>query len=65
MKHIELRCLAIQQWREEKRLEVRKVASEDNAADLLTKPMTFAKLTKFSRALGLRGGIFRAGAADA
>ena len=58
MKHIELRMLALQDWRTEGRLDVRKIQTERNGADLLTKPMTIAKLVKFGRLLGLRGAHF-------
>ena len=37
LKHIEIRCLAIQQWTREKRLSVERVDTKDNTADLLTK----------------------------
>jgi len=58
MKHVELRCLAIQQWREEKKLVLRKVVTTENASDLLTKPMTYEQLVKFGHMLCLRGGIY-------
>ena len=59
MKHIEIRFLALQQWREQKRLEFEKVHTDDNEADMLTKPMSQEKLVKFSRSVGLVGGPFR------
>ena len=58
MKHIELKMLTIQQWREEGRLQLRKIGTLDNMSDMLTKPMSQDKLIKFGRAAGLRGGMF-------
>ena len=37
LKHIEIRCLAIQQWTREKRLSVSRVDTKNNTADLSTK----------------------------
>ena len=55
MKHIEIRFLALQQWREQKRLEFEKVGTDDNESDMLTKIMSAEKLEKFSRQIGLIG----------
>ena len=55
MKHIELRCLALQQRREEKRLLFGKVGTEENVSDMLTKPMTKERLIKLASMVGLRG----------
>ena len=35
--HIEIRCLAVQQWFREKRLSVARVNTKDSTADLFTK----------------------------
>ena len=59
MKHIEIRFLALQQWREQKRLSFDKIATEDNCADVLTKAMTREQLHKFSLEVGLRGNCYR------
>ena len=37
LKHIEIRCLAIQQWIRDKRLMVRRVDTKNNTADIITK----------------------------
>lgn len=50
--------LALQQWVEEKLLMVGKVAKEDNLADMLTKPMSEARMVMLGLASGLRGGPF-------
>ena len=63
MKHIELRCLALQEWREAKRLHFGKVGTEENASDMLTKPMTRERLIKLALMTGLKGGPYR-GAVD-
>ena len=59
MKHIEIRFLALQQWREQKRLTFAKVDTKENCADVLTKPMTKGQIVKFSLEVGLRGGCYR------
>ncbi|CAK0870998.1 unnamed protein product [Prorocentrum cordatum] len=58
MKHVELKTLAIQDWVKEGRLRIHKVSTHENPADLMTKELSVEKMTKFSRALGLRGGPF-------
>ena len=58
MKHIELRCLALQQWREAKRLTFAKVSTEENPSDMLTKAMTHDRLVKLALKAGLRGGPY-------
>ena len=45
-KHIEIRFLALQQWREEKRLEFEKIRADDHEADVLTNPMSKDNLLK-------------------
>ena len=59
MKHIEIRCLALQQWREAKRLRFAKVGTEENPSDMLTKAMTRDRLIKLSVMTGLRGGPYQ------
>ena len=58
MKHVEIRMLALQQWRAEGRLRFAKVNTEVNPSDLLTKPMTREKLVRFSSMIGLHGGPY-------
>ena len=55
MKHVELRLLALQHWREQKRLNFGKVDTTENMSDMLTKPMTQTQLTKFGKMVGLIG----------
>ena len=59
MNHIEISLSSLQQWRERKRLEFKRIHADDNEADMLTKPMSHEKLVKFSRSVGLVGGPFR------
>eukprot|EP00959_Pyramimonas_sp_CCMP1952_P358365 7503666-Pyramimonas_sp.AAC.1 len=40
MKNVEIRFLALQQCGEQKRLEYEQILTDDNSADMLTKPMT-------------------------
>ena len=54
LKHIEIRCLAIQQWIQEKRLSVERVDTKDSAADLLTKHLYGPRTQSLARKLGLR-----------
>ena len=61
MKHIEIRCLALQGGREEGRLLYAKVGTEENSSDLLTKAMTRERLIKLSVMIGLRGGLYSPG----
>ena len=49
LNHIEIRCLAIQQWVREKRLSVSRVDTKNNTADLFTK-----HLDGLPKMLGLR-----------
>ena len=58
MKHVELKMLAIQDWVKEGRLRIHKVSTHENPADLMTKELSVEKMTKFGRALGLRGVPF-------
>ena len=55
MKHIEIRFFALQQRREQKRLEFEKIGTDDNESDMLTKTISTEKLEKFSRQIGLIG----------
>jgi hypothetical protein len=64
MKHIELRCLALQQWREGKRLRFSKVSSEENMSDVLTKALTKDRIVKLATMIGLRGGPYGRGRAQ-
>ena len=54
MKHIELRKLVAHEWQSEGRISYRKVPTEDNESDILTKFVSQAVLTDLSKALGLR-----------
>ena len=58
MKHLEIRALAIQDFRQAGRLLVVKVPTEDNPADILTKAMAVARLARLGAAVGLVGGPF-------
>ena len=51
LKHIEIRCLAIQQWIREQRLSVGRV---DNTADFITKHLDGPSTQSLARKLGLR-----------
>ena len=53
LKHVEVRLLALQSWRAEGRLRLAKVASAENAVDVLTKHVTRAIWIECSRRLGL------------
>ena len=52
--HIDIRCLAIQQWIREKRLSVGRVDTKDNSADLFTKHLDGPRTQSLARKLGLR-----------
>ena len=54
MKHIELRKLVAHEWQQEGRIMYRKIPTEDNESDILTKFVSQAILAKLSRTLGLR-----------
>ena len=54
LKHIEVRCLAAQQWIREKRLSVGRVDTKNNAADLFTKHLDGLRARSFAKKLGLR-----------
>ena len=58
MKHLQIRSLALQEWREQKRLKLAKVPTETNPSDTLTKPMSRERLVKLGTMVGLRGGPF-------
>ena len=53
LKHIELRRLVCQQWQAENRLSFRKVPTQENEADLMTKFVDVATLTRLCGALDL------------
>ena len=63
MKHVEIRLLAIQDWREQGRLRTAKVASAGNVADVLTKFLPRAALELACPALGLCSGLAAAAGA--
>ena len=54
LKHIEIRCLAIQQWVREKRLSVSRVETKNNTADLFTKHLDGLRTRALAKKLGLR-----------
>ena len=54
LKHIEIRCLAFQQWIREKRLLVGRVTMKDNTADLFTKHLDGPRTRSLARKLGLQ-----------
>jgi len=54
LKHIELRYLALQQWRRDKRIAVAKVGTADNPSDFLTKPVSMQIHTRCLQDVGLR-----------
>ena len=54
LKHIEIRCLAIQQWIREKRLSVSRVDTKNNTADLFTKHLDGLRTQSLAKKLGLR-----------
>ena len=53
LKHVEIRLLAIQDWKEEGRLRLGKVATLDNLSDLLTKHVTRSTMELLRPRLGL------------
>ena len=54
LKHIEIRCLSIQQWIREKRLSVSRVDTKNNTADLFTKHLDGLRTRALAKKLGLR-----------
>ena len=54
LKHIEIRCLAIQQWIREKRLSVSRVDTKNNTTDLFTKHFDGLRTRALAKKLGLR-----------
>ena len=54
LKHIEIRCLAIQQWVREKRLSVSRVDTKNNTADLFTKHLDGLRTQSLAKKLGHR-----------
>ena len=54
LKHIEIRCLAMQQWVREKRLSVSRVDTKNNTADLFTKHLDGLRTQSLAKKLGLR-----------
>jgi hypothetical protein len=53
LKHVEIRLLAIQDWKEEGRLRTGKVATLDNMSDLLTKHVTRATMESLRPLCGI------------
>ena len=53
LKHIEIRCLSIQQWIREKRLSVIPVDTKNNTADLFTKHLDGLRTRALAKSLGL------------
>ena len=53
LKHIEIRCLAIQQWISEERVSVSRVDTKDNTADLFTKHLDGLRTQSLAKKLGL------------
>ena len=54
LKHIEIRCLAIQQWIRERRLLVSRVDTKNNTADLFTKHLDGLRMHSLAEKFGLR-----------
>ena len=54
LKHIEIRCLATQQWVRDKRLSVSRVDTKNSTADLLTKHLDGLRTQSLPKKLGLR-----------
>ena len=54
LKHIEIRCLAVQQWIKEKRLSAGRVNTKDNTADLFTKHLDGPRTWSLARNFGLQ-----------
>ena len=54
LKHIEIRCLSVQQWIREKRLSVSRVDTKNNTADLFTKHLDGLRTRALAKKLGLR-----------
>ena len=55
MKHIELRQLWLQEQVRSKMFEIEKIPTEQNLADVLTKPLSKERLKYFRPRLGLEG----------
>ena len=54
LKHIEIRCLSIQQWIREKSLSLSRVDTKSNTADLFTKHLDGLRTKALAEKLGLR-----------
>ena len=54
LRHIEIRCLAIQHWVREKRLSVSQVDTKNNTADLFTKHLDGLRTESLAKKLVLR-----------
>ena len=54
LKHIDIPCLAIQQWIREKRPSVSRVDTKNNTADLFTKHLDGLRTQSLAKKLGLR-----------
>ena len=53
LKHIEVRCLALQQWIRDMRLTVGRVATQNNTAGIFTKYLNGPRILSLSKKLGL------------
>ena len=60
MKHIEIKELMVQQWVKEKRVGIRKISSEENSSDVLTKYVDKATLVRHLVPLGLQDSPVKA-----
>ena len=54
LKHIEIRCLSIQQWKRDKRRSLSRVDTKNNTADLFTKHLDGLRTRALAKKLGLR-----------
>ena len=54
LKHIEIRCLAIEQWIREKRLSVSRVDTKNTSEDLFTNHLDGLRTQSLAKKLGLR-----------
>ena len=52
LKHIEIRCLSIQQWTRDKRQSVSRVGTKNNTADLFTKHLDGLRTRALAKKLG-------------
>ena len=54
LRHIEIRCLAIQEWSQRKRLMLKKIPTATNVSDIGTKFLTAARTAELADMLGIR-----------